>query len=106
MSEEQLSAFLAKLEDDVGLQEKLKGADDLDAVVAIAQEAGYELGKENLLRHQANQPVELSDEQLEGVAGGQVWDGGKGRALQADTAEEGCRCSQTRPIVNLFGDVL
>jgi len=31
MSEEQLSALLAKLKDDAGLQEKLKGAADLDA---------------------------------------------------------------------------
>jgi hypothetical protein len=30
MSEEQLAALLAKLKDDTGLQEKLKGAADLD----------------------------------------------------------------------------
>jgi hypothetical protein len=31
MSEEQLSALLAKLKEDTGLQEKFKGAEDLDA---------------------------------------------------------------------------
>jgi len=36
MSEEQLSALLAKLKDDAGLQEKLQGAADLDALPATA----------------------------------------------------------------------
>ncbi len=36
MSEEQLTALLAKLKGDAGLQEKLKGAADLDAAVGIA----------------------------------------------------------------------
>ena len=34
MSEDQLLALLAKLQDDSGLREKLQGAADLDAVVA------------------------------------------------------------------------
>jgi predicted ribosomally synthesized peptide with nif11-like leader len=72
MSEEKLSAFLAKLKDDTGLQEKLKGAADLDAVVAIAKDSGFEVSKEDLLSHQANQPLELSDEDLAGVAGGDM----------------------------------
>jgi predicted ribosomally synthesized peptide with nif11-like leader len=70
MSEEQLAALLAKLKDDVGLQEKLKGAADLDAVLAIAKEAGFDVSKAAWLRYQANQTLELSDEDLEGVAGG------------------------------------
>jgi len=71
MSEEQLAALLAKLKDDEGLQEKLKGAADLDAVLAIAKDAGFEISKADWLRYQANQTLELSDEELEGVAGGQ-----------------------------------
>ena len=43
MSEEQLSALLAKIKEDVGLQEKLKGAADLDAFLAIANEAGFDV---------------------------------------------------------------
>ena len=39
MSEEQLSALLAKLKDDEAFLEKFKGAADLDAAVAIAKEA-------------------------------------------------------------------
>ena len=70
MSEEQLAALLAKLKEDAGLQEKLKGAADLDAVLAIAKEAGFDVSKAAWLRYQANQTLELSDEELEGVAGG------------------------------------
>ena len=70
MSEEQLSALLAKLKEDAGLQEKLKGAGDLDAALAIAQEAGFDVSKADFLRHQAKQSLELGDDELEGVAGG------------------------------------
>ena len=70
MSEEQLAALLAKLKDDTGLQEKLKGAADLDAVLAIAKDAGFDISKADWLRYQAKQTIELSDEELEGVAGG------------------------------------
>jgi predicted ribosomally synthesized peptide with nif11-like leader len=70
MSEEQLAALLAKLKDDEGLQEKLKDAADLDAVLAIAKEAGFDISKAAWLRYQANQTLELSDEELEGIAGG------------------------------------
>ena len=72
MSEEKLAALLAKLKDDAGLQEKLKGAADLDAVLAIAKDAGFEISKAAWLRYQANQTLELSDEELERVAGGEV----------------------------------
>ena len=70
MSEEQLAALLAKLKDDAGLQEKLKGAADLDAVLAIAKDAGFEISKAAWLKFQAQQTIELSDEELENVAGG------------------------------------
>ena len=70
MPEEQLTALLAKLKEDAGLQEKLKGAADLDAAVALAKEAGFDVSKADWLKYQAKQTIELSDEELEGVAGG------------------------------------
>ena len=70
MSEEQLSALLAKLKEDAGLQEQLKGAGDFDAAVALAKEAGFDVSKADWLKYQANQTLELSDEELEGVSGG------------------------------------
>ena len=69
MSAEQLTALLAKLKDDAGLQEKLKGAADLDAAVEIAKEAGFDVSKADWLKYQAKQTLELSDMELELVAG-------------------------------------
>ncbi|QPN58465.1 Nif11-like leader peptide family natural product precursor [Synechococcus sp. CBW1002] len=46
---------------------------DLDAVVAIAKEAGYAISKSEILKAQemgSKAMTELSDEQLAGVAGG------------------------------------
>jgi predicted ribosomally synthesized peptide with nif11-like leader len=71
MSEEQLSTLLAKLKDDAGLQEKLKGAADLDAAEAIAKEAGFDVSKADWIEYQAKKTLELSDQELEGVAGGE-----------------------------------
>ena len=64
MSEEQLKAFIAKVQADPSLQEQLKaeGAD----VVAIAKAAGFSITTEDLNSH------ELSDDELEGAAGGWI----------------------------------
>ena len=66
MSEEQLKAFLEAVKADAGLQEKLKAAGDADAVVAIAKAAGFTVSADDLKKAQA----EISEEELEGVAGG------------------------------------
>ena len=66
MSEEQLKAFLEAVKADVGLQEKLKAAADVDAVVAIAKAAGFVISADELKKTQA----EVSEKELEGVAGG------------------------------------
>ena len=70
MSEEQLAALLAKLKKDAGLREKLQGTADLDAAIALAKESGFEVSKADWMKYQASQTQELSDEELEGVAGG------------------------------------
>ena len=69
MSEEQLKAFLEKVKADTSLQEKLNGAADSDAVVEIAKEAGFAITVEDIQSMQS-QSGELSDEELEGAAGG------------------------------------
>ena len=73
MSEEQLKAFLEKVKTDASLQEKLKAAADNDAVTAIAKEAGFSISADDLKNAQS----ELSDEELEGVAGGTLFTGGE-----------------------------
>ena len=64
MSEEQLKAFIAKVQADPSLQEQLKaeGAD----VVAIAKAAGFSITTEDLNSHRQG----VSDDELEGAAGG------------------------------------
>ena len=69
MSEEQLKAFLEKVKADTELQEKLNGAADADAVVEIAKAAGFSITAEDI-RSMQSESVELSDEELEGAAGG------------------------------------
>jgi predicted ribosomally synthesized peptide with nif11-like leader len=73
MSEEQFTTLLAKLKDDAGLQEKFKGAADLDAALAIAKDAGFDVSKADWLKYQAQQTLSISDEELEGVTGGTRW---------------------------------
>ena len=67
MSEEQLKAFLEKVKGDTSLQEKLKAAADANAVAAIAKEAGFSISADDLTTKAQS---ELSDKELEGVAGG------------------------------------
>ena len=67
MSEEQLKAFLEKVKGDTGLQEKLKAAADSDAVLAIAKDAGFMISVDDLKNAQSE---EVSEEELEGAAGG------------------------------------
>ena len=66
MSEEQLKSFLEKVKADTSLQEKLKAAADADAVLEIAKEAGFSISTADLEKAQS----ELSEEELEGLAGG------------------------------------
>ena len=64
MSEEQLKAFIAKVQADTSLQEQLKaeGAD----VIAIAKAAGFSITPEDLKEYRQT----LSDDELDRVAGG------------------------------------
>ena len=62
MSEEQLKAFLEKVKGDTTLQEKLKAAKSPEDVVGIAKEHGHEFTADKITK--------LSEEELEGMAGG------------------------------------
>ena len=66
MSKEQLKAFLEKVKADTSLQEKLKAVSDANTVAAIAKDAGFSISADDLKNAQS----ELSEEELEGVAGG------------------------------------
>lgn len=64
MTESQLQAFLARVKEDKDLQEKLNNASAEEAL-AIAKQAGFDINSTDL-----NQPITLSDEEIENVAGG------------------------------------
>ena len=67
MSEEQLKAFILKVQADTSLQEQLNKVEGAD-VVAIAKGAGFSITTEDLKEDRQT----LSDKELEGVAGG-LW---------------------------------
>ena len=69
MSEEQLKAFLEKAKGDSTLKEKLQSATDAERVVAIAKEAGFNISADELKNAGS---VDLSDQELDGVAGAVV----------------------------------
>ena len=69
MSEEQLKAFMAAIQADAKLQQKLQGVTEPDAVAAIAKEAGFSISAKEIL---TSVKEELTDEQLEQVAGGKT----------------------------------
>ena len=87
MSEEQLKAFLEKVKDDISLQEKLKTAASPEAAIEIAKAAGFSITAEDIQSMQSS-TTELSDEELEGTAGG----GSRGFCSYLATASEcgGC----------------
>ena len=66
MSEELLKAFWETAQADSSLQEKLRASTDADSIASIAREAGFKITAEEIKRSLS----ELSDEQLDGVAGG------------------------------------
>ena len=72
MPEEQLKAFLEKVKADTNIQEKLKAAGSNEAAIEIAKDAGFAITAEDIQSMQSA-TVELSDEELEGAAGG-GWD--------------------------------
>ena len=73
MSEEQLKAFWEAIQSDTGLQQKLQGVTEPVAIAAIAKEAGFSISAEEIKKaHSELELVELTDEQLASVAGGQA----------------------------------
>ena len=64
MSEEQLKAFLEKVQGDTSLQEKLKAAQTTEQILQIAKDLGHDVSLDNI--------DELSEDELDGVAGGGI----------------------------------
>lgn len=71
MSQEQLNSFLDAIQSNAALQAKLEAADHLETVIALAKESGFNTDNTDWLRHQAQRILQLSDEELETIAGGE-----------------------------------
>jgi predicted ribosomally synthesized peptide with nif11-like leader len=69
MSEEQLRAFWNAVEADKALQKELQGVTDPDVIVGVAQKAGFIISADEI-RASAK---DLTEEELEDVAGGRDW---------------------------------
>lgn len=94
MSDEQLAALIAKIKQDDQLRQQLQSAEDLEAAIALAQQAGFDVNKEDWLNHQRQHSAqELSDAELEQVAGGKDTD----QAACSHGAGPYCPDSQTCP---------
>jgi predicted ribosomally synthesized peptide with nif11-like leader len=82
MSKENLDQFIQKVTDDEQLQVRIGEEIDIDSLIALGTEHGFEFTAEDLAAD-----VELSDEELDGVAGGafaiasafRIVPGGKGK---------------------------
>ena len=92
MSEEQLSALIARLKDDTVLRREFQGADNLDAAVALARDSGFDVNNEDWLNYLSNQSLDIGDEDLETVAGGA---GGGGTKYCSNNSEGfGATCTK------------
>ncbi len=73
MGVESLKQFIQKLGTDDALAGKFKGVStDPNAVIALGKEHGYEFSAEDMRDLKKQQGEELSDKELENVAGGFV----------------------------------
>lgn len=72
MSQEQLSALLAKVKVDADLRQKFEAVTSFDAAVSLAKAAGFDVSVADFAKGQASHILELSDADLESVAGGNI----------------------------------
>ena len=69
MSPEQFKAFLQAVKADPGLQEKLSAAGDAESIAALGEAMGFAIFADDIRDFQSALQ-ELSEEELDGVAGG------------------------------------
>ena len=69
MSKEQLAALDEKVKTDTELLSRLAGAESAEAAIQIAKDAGFSITEADIQSMQSKE-VELSDDELDGAAGG------------------------------------
>ena len=86
MSKEQLKALFEKVASDTELSDKIGAATTAEAVIEIAKAAGFSITSEDiqlLLSEVSEEEEELTDDDLENVAGG-GWGNRWGNAWDVD----------------------
>jgi predicted ribosomally synthesized peptide with nif11-like leader len=73
MSKADLERFVSDLKADANLQSEVKAkATGIPSLVKVATARGYEITAEDIRQYARSQGQELTDEQLESIAGGRV----------------------------------
>ena len=99
MSVEQLKAFVEKVKSDTSLQDKVKAAASPEAAIEVAKAAGFSITLEDISSMQSETEEEdLSDEELEGMAGGFTQRPGSGMPDWMDRL-----CGMSMPILHADG---
>ena len=66
MTDDLIAAFLQKTNGDASIQEKIKEAKDIDAVIDIAKSAGFNISADQFAKAKS----EMTDNELETATGG------------------------------------
>ena len=72
-----LEDFLAKVSADEVLKEKLKSAVDVNGIATTAKEAGFDISVDEISGFLSSRKEGLSEEELDGIAGGAAMVGTK-----------------------------
>lgn len=70
MANPDLEAFLLQAKGDPALRERLSGCPNLDAIAVLGSCLGFHFRAVDLVRHQAEATLRLSEQELEAVANG------------------------------------
>ena len=109
MSKENLEQFMSKVADSEELQAKIGEEIDAEALIALGAECGCEFTAEAIAEY-----VELSDEDLDGVAGGGRTRGKSGgfnarvvewKACSRKSEKHWCRCKPVDKDEDKYGEL-
>ncbi len=94
MSKENLEQFINKIAENAQLQSQLGEETDTDTLIALGAENGYEFSLEDF-----QESAELSDEELDGVAGGRG-------SISSDSIKQAISTQSWMPLLKKTGNRL
>ena len=99
-----VQSFISFLDENPEIATKVAGCPTFDDVAVIATQNGFEITGAELTKHAAEATAELSDEDLEAVAGGS-WTSHPSTDAAATTATVGSAAVATSAAVEAVGSV-